>query len=568
MPQLATIKNSFVSNYSITETIVKAKRDFILSILKSTTTKREAKNYLTKYRNQFESTQHSYRQDSYYKSAESRNYGFTGCLHLSRSRSVNVQSKNAITSSNALLRVAIFEVPLNDKLQLSGLQETLSRLITLGVTPIVVLNTDEHRHEFTSSRLSDQLHSAQRLLDSSSTSRKCDILTIILRSCLSRNDLGICVDSLEQIVSPLQHGVVPLLLPWVYCSDTGCFESIRSSDLLLHLCRDLSRQTDILSIEKVIIIDELGGIPSIERGNTSHVFINLLQEYPDIISEMHVGHLSDSERRVHTRNLETVHDALSLIDKTAMTDLTGIITTPALLCANDDEINPIIYNVLTDRPTISSSLPSLSEKTPKISTSIIKKGFRVSVLEADSYYGKTLDLSSLQSRGFLDITKLFNLIEDAFGKILDRESYFRRIRDSVATIVILGDYEGAAIVTWETLRNGKRVPYLDKFAIAKIHQGAPNLADVIFKTADNSHPSGILWRSRVDNAVNKWYFERCRISHQVADSNWMLFHSGCKEDIHSSKSVTSGYDDELEAYCEVVLQIAPSFVGSKMSDVT
>ena len=34
------------------------------------------------------------------------------------------------------------------------------------------------------------------------------------------------------------------------------------------------------------MIDPIGGIPSIERHQTSHVFINLSQEYSDILSEL------------------------------------------------------------------------------------------------------------------------------------------------------------------------------------------------------------------------------------------------------------------------------------------
>ena len=61
---------------------------------------------------------------------------------------------------------------------------------------------------------------------------------------------------------------------------------INSNDLLFSLCSSLLTTKNVLSIEKVVMIDPIGGIPSIERNQTSHVFINLSQEYSDIVSEI------------------------------------------------------------------------------------------------------------------------------------------------------------------------------------------------------------------------------------------------------------------------------------------
>lgn len=94
--------------------------------------------------------------------------------------------------------------------------------------------------------------------------------------------------------------------------------------------------------------------------------------------------------------------------------------------------------------------------------------------------------------------------------------------ENIAGVIVAGDYEGAAIVTWE-YPGGKqpgnkgeggreRVCYLDKFAVAKRAQGAGGVADVVFKamTAGVSpggifeEAEGIVWRSRRENPVNKW----------------------------------------------------------------
>jgi len=36
-------------------------------------------------------------------------------------------------------------------------------------------------------------------------------------------------------------------------------------------------------------------------------------------------------------------------------------------------------------------------------------------------------------------------------------------------------------------------------------------------------PKGVCWRSRRDNPVNKWYFERSRGTWKMPDTNWTMF---------------------------------------------
>lgn len=81
----------------------------------------------------------------------------------------------------------------------------------------------------------------------------------------------------------------------------------------------------------------------------------------------------------------------------------------------------------------------------------------------------------------------------------------------IAAVVVAGDYEGAAIITWEHARGTeKRVCYLDKFAVLKRSQGAGGVADVVFKSMVEAVQTGLLeaegvvWRSRRWNPVNRW----------------------------------------------------------------
>jgi amino-acid N-acetyltransferase len=116
---------------------------------------------------------------------------------------------------------------------------------------------------------------------------------------------------------------------------------------------------------------------------------------------------------------------------------------------------------------------------------------------------------------------------------LDVEHYLQRVNGNLAGIIIAGEYEGGAILTWEKPyeRDGTRVadparfvPYLDKFAVLRKSQGAGGVADIVFNAmVRDCFPDGVCWRSRKDNPVNKWYFERSRGTRKLEGTNWTMF---------------------------------------------
>ncbi|KEZ40970.1 Amino-acid N-acetyltransferase [Scedosporium apiospermum] len=118
----------------------------------------------------------------------------------------------------------------------------------------------------------------------------------------------------------------------------------------------------------------------------------------------------------------------------------------------------------------------------------------------------------------VDLSKLTYLIEDSFNRKLDVDDYLRRVNDKIAGLIIAGDYEGVAILTWEKPRDlsqeeaykqHRLIPYLDKFAVLKSRQGSGGVADIVFNAMVQDYfGHGVCWRSRADNPVNKWYFER------------------------------------------------------------
>jgi amino-acid N-acetyltransferase len=134
----------------------------------------------------------------------------------------------------------------------------------------------------------------------------------------------------------------------------------------------------------------------------------------------------------------------------------------------------------------------------------------------------------------IDLPRLVHLIEDSFSRKLDLRHYMDRVNGRLAGLIIAGEYEGGAILTWETPPGmpdygspegiSRMVPYLDKFAVLKRSQGAGGVADMVFNAMVRTcFPNGVCWRSRRNNPVNKWYFERSRGTWKLHDSNWTMF---------------------------------------------
>lgn len=53
------------------------------------------------------------------------------------------------------------------------------------------------------------------------------------------------------------------------------------------------------------------------------------------------------------------------------------------------------------------------------------------------------------------------------------------------------------------------------------------VADILWKRLVKEYPD-LFWRSRIDNPVNKWYFERSDGNFKL-DDKWMLFFYGDKK---------------------------------------
>ncbi|KAI2789130.1 Amino-acid acetyltransferase [Penicillium oxalicum] len=346
-----------------------------------------------------------------------------------------------------------------------------------------------------------------------------------------------------------------------------------------------------VSVDRVILLHPSGGIPAFRGPQESHVFINMEQEFEDIATELsaaqrmfagaargpvhpetksalefsgeesisklhHSPHTVGQVLDGHLDNLRLSQQTLAMLPSTS----SGIITSPYEVAksARPREVNsnlsavgtrrqrnPLIHNLLTDKPLLSSSLPPGRRKTinhastvsaPSSHSTFVKRGMPLTMLPnpyvqmwtAHSQPRLKLDDPSI------DLPRLVHLIEDSFGRKLDVRDYLERVNDRLAGLIIAGEYEGGAILTWEAppgvvddgseASAARMVPYLDKFAVLKRSQGAGGVADVVFNAMVRTcFPNGVCWRSRKDNPVNKWYFERSIGTWKLSDSNWTMF---------------------------------------------
>lgn len=546
---------------------------------------------------------------------------------------------------------------------IDGIGRTLSQLARLGLISVVVVDCNNANEQELPTRKADQewrnmeREQANRLIKAIDASGE-------IGSRLVDNVIGISEDTVtgkeakahitfqELLMTPLRRGIIPIVSAVGYTEVTQTAVPVAAGDVVLALCRELAGHSENakqgqtrnlrneVSLDRLIILDPLGGIPTSTRPNGHHVFLNMEQEFepakqdllqgllsthepsalqskaiqthatdigasnpfssfvesefnspkPDIDTiQSSVQHISHTANWNHLRNLELVRLVLSMLPSSS----SALLTTPEEAANSGQDVpfqaarvgtrrqrNPLIHNLLTDKPSYSSSLPvsrlfSGSRNEPKLTTksnvptTFAKHGMSVMLLPdprislwAPPVPGQP-HLSLTDSR--IDLPRLVHLIEDSFGRTLDVDDYLKRVNNRIAGIIICGEYEGGAILTWETPpgvpgdgspeSRARMVPYLDKFAVLKRSQGSGGVADLIFKAMVRTcFPDGVVWRSRKNNPVNKWYFERSRGTWKLPEEGWTMFWT--TPDLSMDKQLFSDY----EGVCR---QIQPSWADNK-----
>lgn len=557
-------------------------KKLILSVLNSTATKREARDYLTKYTNDSNAINH--------------------CLLL-------IRDLHFLTS--------------NSLLQLSG---AIKRLRMLGLRPICIIPPSHH--VTTQAEMLDQILT------------KAELRPLHLKDALLKRSNGTYESILASQVNLFDNqelNVIPIIKPYIYDERTAT-ESM-TKDLVAFMDNFSKGKTPY--IDKFFILNKSGGIPSGERHDNAHVFINLSQEYDSLAYSLTETFKSLAKRQPESENLldrlamHLKEDELASLEmryKDHLQDLqimnvvltnlssssTGLITTIRAAALTSDRKNPLLYNLLTDRSLISSSLPRFkkrhgslescsddhswyelppvteeeeedsmgetdrftnanSEQNAVLVTTVLKKGVYIKMFDHRSltqfnsiglpqelHITETPKKTSFDEGAKVDLTKLKRILDQSFNRDLDLQHYLNRINGRIASIIVIGDYEGIAILTYEGPKESPFV-YLDKFAVLPHLKGSLGISDIIFNLMFKLFPKELLWRSRKDNVVNKWYFQRSvgvldlsiDLSHgDKKPSQFNLFYYGDPELANNCFHTTQ----RLVDYATYVRDIEPSWV--------
>lgn len=651
------------------------KKQLLLTIVNSTATKRETKNYFLKYE----------------PGLESKFINLSSNLGKFNPR-VSFQQPNKdhfgddecfVLYHNKPLRLAILKIKQLNEVSidtLKGIGITIFKMVKLGVSPVIVIDdydaksanfkkfqkelderylllldviensianshgvyvrkVDNHEHETENfqeehkeeEEMFEQKEKEENHLSTSVNDGMINninphrrLSTVPLKALFDVDcNNGVTLEFPKEILYHLVDGVIPIVFPIGYKRDSSTNillpGDLVTENIAITLHDTFKKDLDFYksSIEKIIYIDKFGGIPSITRWSSSHVLINLDQEYSDIFKELQKRFLKPHERLSHLSNLNSMNRILSNLPD----NVCGIVTTPEMAAIDDlplinnegkqietidDDIqnseiqivdtykrsysysnaknkkrnedklsrqmddtvinntltnergelitsirlkNPIIYNILTDRPLILPSLPIYLRNTPLVSTTVLRKGMDVTYFSSE----EGLDLIQMNKDGVLNLQKFKELIDDSFKRSLNLENYLSRVNNKVAGIIIAGDYEGGAIITWEDLKScGGRTAYLDKFAVKRSVQGTFGVADIVFNVmVDTLFLKELIWRSRLNNPVNKWYHERSNGSMFVENTHWRCFWLGTDTRERNHKY--------LRDYLEVCERIQPSW---------
>lgn len=431
--------------------------------------------------------------------------------------------------------------------------------------------------------------------------------------CPSRGKIFVGTE--DSITTPLRYGHILVVPPRAFSEDTLSFKLIDADNVILALTGSLSglqftgkpaqgfkdntafteRPPKSALVDRIIIIDPLGGIPNSQKNDGARVFINLEEEFQGLLNTLSPDASPGEPGNSHLENLKLAKSALAMLPSTASVVITSP-TEAANLKPSDNDTktlidghipaqvgtrrwqNPLIHNLLTDRPIYSSSLPlgrvkpaahGAEAESPRMpTTTLAKRGLPVTIFpdpRANPWSPPPPGSSRLRlTDTCMDLPRLVHLINDSFGRKLDIEHYLRRVQDSLAGVIIAGEYEGAAILTWErpfglpeeeAYGEGRLVPYLDKFAVLKRCQGAGGVADIVFNAmVRDCFPRGVCWRSRKNNPVNKWYFERSAGVRKLPDSTWAMFWT----------SPSAALDEQLmQDFEDVCKHVEPSWLDGK-----
>lgn len=601
-------------------------QDFFFNVLNASATRRDAKQYLARFKplakktTQPEATQTAVSERAERSTKAGVNLGelYKPTRAAASSPTFSRSEKDVeVQRGFGEMHVALVSIRAPNLIKddmLDGIALTLAQLVRLDMQIVIAIDCHEEvlasKHssykdvyrrqgERIAAAIDSHNNAGARYVDSAMAVSTSDAQDYVTSSAEVQGSVNVDIPKL--LLEPLKRGAIPVIPAIVHEPD---FKDtlVPVKEVMLALTRILSdvspyAQSEAAidaSLDRIIMLDPLGGMPSEQREDKAHVFINLEQEYDDIIAEL--GDRPASEH--YLRNIDILRSCLNLLPPASSALLISPeeAATVSRSTEKADSIgittrrqkNPLIHNLLTNKPMISSSLPvarlpaagislpSISAPESPTRSTLVKRGMPVVMVPDPRKHPwtppkpgeKTI---SLENHPDINLPRLVDLIEDSFRRPLDVKHYLKRIENRIAGVIIAGEYEGGAILTWEMPPHlssetsspqdydpSRLVPYLDKFAVLQRSQGSSGVADVVFQCMVRScFPQGVCWRSRKTNPVNRWYFERSKGTWNLEGTQWTMFWTG--DGIVEDK-------ERWEDHVEVCKNIAPSWDDSKAPD--
>ena len=330
--------------------------------------------------------------------------------------------------------------------------------------------------------------------------------------------------SLAHVYADLQAGHMPVVLPMALAdgphhdAPPRCV-CVDADDVMVALTRDMADPAVFeLTPVRLLVITREGGVPSHARGGHPHLMINLASEYESIRS----SYIWHDTHPTALRNLAMVRDCLAYMPSVA----SGVLATHR-------SPQTLIGNLITNKAAYSPSLPPrllAARREMRHMPTVVRAGLPVRVL----YDWRDVDMGRVQAT-----------LEHSFQRRLDRAAYEARLAASLDFVIVMGDYDGLAIVTREHAPDdapgAPPIAYLDKFAVRPQLQGSGAVDFLWNALRDEVHGLGLLdalnsnggkggvgrgrdlvWKSRATNVVNPWYLERSSGFVRLP-SGWLMF---------------------------------------------
>jgi amino-acid N-acetyltransferase len=370
-------------------------QDTIVSVLEVSATKREAKGYLQTY--------------------TSRPRALTETPRFEQGSKLPQAEQEAAAADQDAPHVAIVKLRRPQDLEsgiLHGVARTLYQLRALGLLSIVVLDCGVGASR---ELVESQALSVCEALDSFSKPGAKFLESVAVASIRGGDahssshfaSRGYRIDDIGQLRKAISHGLIPVLPALARKDETAVAEAVDANQLVLALTKYVSgmqfedtsmdwdhgahshakRPLKMATVERIIILDPVGGTPIPGGNGTPLRFVNLEQEYEGLVNHFTdsiglppAGEHTESQALTHALNLSLARDALSLLPPSSSTLITSPsaaantakTTTSALAGSFNKNAdikfngmvttrrmrNPLLHNLITDKPVHSSSLPA------------------------------------------------------------------------------------------------------------------------------------------------------------------------------------------------------------------